>query len=132
MALTEVLRRFYLDFPSHPEEAKYNYVVSSSMKPTQVECARGSLNQVKKGGGATRMPCLLLPSPNPPPLSLSLSHTHTLSLSHTPFVVVSFVPQVPPHATFSGDIRLTPFYDIVDVKAKVEGCVNRVMHGVDV
>ena len=29
--------------------------------------------------------------------------------------------QVPPHATFSGDIRLTPFYDMADVKAKVEG-----------
>jgi acetylornithine deacetylase len=31
--------------------------------------------------------------------------------------------QVPPHATFSGDIRLTPFYDMADVKAKVERCV---------
>lgn len=72
VALADILRRFYHDFPPHPEEAKYNYVVSSSMKPTQVECARGSLNQV------------------------------------------------PPHATFSGDIRLTPFYDMGDAKAKVE------------
>ena len=36
VALAEVLRRFYADFPAHPEEKKYNYVVSSSMKPTQV------------------------------------------------------------------------------------------------
>lgn len=36
MALQEILKRFYADFPPHPEEAKYNYVVSSSMKPTQV------------------------------------------------------------------------------------------------
>ena len=36
VALTEILRRFYADFPAHPEEKKYNYVVSSSMKPTQV------------------------------------------------------------------------------------------------
>lgn len=40
--------------------------------PNQVECARGSLNQI------------------------------------------------PPYCTFSGDIRLTPFYDIKDLKAKVE------------
>ena len=36
VALAEILRRFYADFPAHAEEAKYNYVVSSSMKPTQV------------------------------------------------------------------------------------------------
>ena len=36
MALQEILKRFYADFPPHPEEKKYNYVVSSSMKPTQV------------------------------------------------------------------------------------------------
>ncbi|TFJ85460.1 hypothetical protein NSK_002970 [Nannochloropsis salina CCMP1776] len=75
VALQEILRRFYADFPTHLEESKYNYVVSSSMKPTQVECARGSLNQV------------------------------------------------PPHATFSGDIRSVPFYEIKDVKAKVESYV---------
>jgi acetylornithine deacetylase/succinyl-diaminopimelate desuccinylase-like protein len=28
--------------------------------------------------------------------------------------------QIPPHASFSGDIRLVPFYEIKDVKAKVE------------
>jgi acetylornithine deacetylase len=28
--------------------------------------------------------------------------------------------QIPPYCTFSGDIRLTPFYDIKDLKAKVE------------
>jgi acetylornithine deacetylase len=37
VALQEILKRFYADFPTHPEEAKYNYVVSSSMKPTQVQ-----------------------------------------------------------------------------------------------
>lgn len=36
VAMAEILRRFYQDFPPHPEEKKYNYVVSSSMKPTQV------------------------------------------------------------------------------------------------
>jgi hypothetical protein len=29
--------------------------------------------------------------------------------------------QIPPHCTWSGDIRLTPFYDMVDVRRKVEG-----------
>ena len=36
VALQEILTRFYADFPPHSEETKYNYVVSSSMKPTQV------------------------------------------------------------------------------------------------
>lgn len=66
VALTEILRRFYDDFPPHADETKYNYVVSSSMKPTQVECARGSLNQVRMGvgmGPAARLACCeFLPS----------------------------------------------------------------------
>jgi len=72
VAIQEILRRFYEQFPAHPREKDYNYLVSSSMKPTQVECARGSLNQI------------------------------------------------PPFCTFSGDIRLTPFYDIKDVKTTIE------------
>ena len=28
--------------------------------------------------------------------------------------------QIPPHATFSGDVRLTPFYDIKELKTRVE------------
>uniref|UniRef100_A0A7S1ZWB0 Peptidase M20 dimerisation domain-containing protein n=1 Tax=Trieres chinensis TaxID=1514140 RepID=A0A7S1ZWB0_TRICV len=46
------------------------------MKPTQIECARGGLNQI------------------------------------------------PPWTTVSGDVRLTPFYDPVDVMERVEGYVN--------
>lgn len=38
--------------------------------------------------------------------------------------------QVPPHATFSGDVRLTPFYDIKDLKAKVERSVWVVLYDV--
>jgi acetylornithine deacetylase len=30
--------------------------------------------------------------------------------------------QIPPHATFSGDLRITPFYDIKDVQAALERC----------
>jgi acetylornithine deacetylase len=36
VALQEILRRFYADFPAHPDEATYNYLACSSMKPTQV------------------------------------------------------------------------------------------------
>jgi len=45
-ALSVVQRRFYEDFPAHPEEVPYNFATPSTMKPTQVECAKGSLNQL--------------------------------------------------------------------------------------
>ena len=38
--------RFYEDFPAHEMEAAYNFATPSTMKPTQVECAKGSLNQI--------------------------------------------------------------------------------------
>mmetsp|Transcript_33244 Transcript_33244/g.36794 ORF Transcript_33244/g.36794 Transcript_33244/m.36794 type:complete len:454 (-) Transcript_33244:146-1507(-) len=41
-----IQRRFYEDFPPHPEESKYGFATPSTMKPTQVECAKGSLNQI--------------------------------------------------------------------------------------
>jgi acetylornithine deacetylase len=36
VAVAEILKRFYADFPPHPMEKDYNFTVSSSMKPTQV------------------------------------------------------------------------------------------------
>ncbi|CAM9467110.1 unnamed protein product [Phaeothamnion confervicola] len=45
-ATAEMQRRFYRDFAPHPDETKYNFRTSSTCKPTQMECARGSLNQV--------------------------------------------------------------------------------------
>jgi acetylornithine deacetylase len=71
-AVTHLQKRFYEDFPAHEQERVYNYQIASTMKPTQIECAQGSLNQL------------------------------------------------PPHCTVSGDIRLTAFYDVKDVKAKIE------------
>jgi acetylornithine deacetylase len=45
-ALAILQRRFYEDFPPHPKEAPYNFSTPSTMKPTQVECAKGALNQL--------------------------------------------------------------------------------------
>ena len=45
-ALAIVQKRFYEDFPAHPQEKLYKYGTSSTMKPTQVECAKGALNQL--------------------------------------------------------------------------------------
>ncbi|EGG22372.1 acetylornithine deacetylase [Cavenderia fasciculata] len=75
-ALAEIQQRFYKDFPAHPQEAKYGYDVSSSMKPTLWKKLDGSYNQI------------------------------------------------PGEATICGDIRLTPFYDMTDVRAKIEGYVK--------
>merc|ERR1719223_1958412 len=68
--------RFYEEFPAHPMEKTYLYSTPSTMKPTQMSCAKGGLNQI------------------------------------------------PPRCTISGDIRLTPFYKVPDVKAAIEGYVK--------
>mmetsp|Transcript_78358 Transcript_78358/g.196735 ORF Transcript_78358/g.196735 Transcript_78358/m.196735 type:complete len:541 (+) Transcript_78358:65-1687(+) len=74
-------QRFYEDFPAHPSEDGYGFATGSHMKPTQIECAKGSLNQI----------C--------------------------------------PETTVSGDIRLSPFYDVEDVKAAVEQYVQDLNEG---
>jgi acetylornithine deacetylase len=73
-----VQSRFYADFPQHPKEVEYEYLTASTMKPTQVKCAEGSLNQI----------CAT--------------------------------------CTVEGDIRLTPFYAIKDVKDAVTRYVAEV------
>jgi acetylornithine deacetylase len=45
-AMAIIQKRFYEDFPARPEEALYKFGTPSTMKPTQVECAKGSLNQL--------------------------------------------------------------------------------------
>jgi acetylornithine deacetylase len=73
-----VQSRFYADFPQHPKEVEYKFITSSTLKPTQIRCASGSLNQI----------C--------------------------------------PNCTVEGDIRLTPFYNLADVKTAVERYVAEV------
>lgn len=72
----EIQRRFYEDFPALAIEEGYQFSAGSNLKPTQIECAKGSLNQI----------C--------------------------------------PECTVSGDIRLSPFYDVEDVKAALEQYVK--------
>lgn len=69
--VADIQRRFYEDFPTRPEEAAYQFATGSHMKPTVIECTKGSLNQICPG------------------------------------------------TTVSGDIRLSPFYDVEDVMARV-------------
>eukprot|EP00051_Salpingoeca_urceolata_P026545 m.477694 g.477694 ORF g.477694 m.477694 type:complete len:493 (+) comp20921_c0_seq1:1550-3028(+) len=45
-AVAQVQKRFYEDFPPHEEEKRYNFASCSTMKPTQVHCAEGGLNQL--------------------------------------------------------------------------------------
>jgi len=76
-----VQQRFYEDFPPLAAEEAYGFSSGSNMKPTQIECAKGSMNQI----------C--------------------------------------PETTVSGDIRLSPFYDVEDVKSAIEGYVSELNHG---
>jgi len=45
-ALAQIQKRFYEDFPPHPDETRYNFASPSTMKPTQINCAEGGLNQI--------------------------------------------------------------------------------------
>lgn len=71
-ACSIIQQRFFEDFPPHPSEAGYQFTTGSHMKPTQIECAKGSMNQI----------C--------------------------------------PETTVSGDIRLSPFYEVEEVMMAVE------------
>eukprot|EP00472_Partenskyella_glossopodia_P014079 CAMPEP_0197529500 /NCGR_PEP_ID=MMETSP1318-20131121/28535_1 /TAXON_ID=552666 /ORGANISM="Partenskyella glossopodia, Strain RCC365" /LENGTH=447 /DNA_ID=CAMNT_0043084981 /DNA_START=58 /DNA_END=1401 /DNA_ORIENTATION=- len=82
-ASKELQERFYKTFPACEEEAKYKFMCPSTMKPTQMECSKGSLNQI------------------------------------------------PPKCVISGDIRLTPFYDVKDVYDKMEEWVKDMNDNID-
>jgi len=41
-----IQQRFYKDFPKHEMEDKYNFATQSTLKPTQITCTPGSLNQL--------------------------------------------------------------------------------------
>jgi len=75
-ALNFIQQKFYSEFPRHPNEDRYNFATCSTLKPTQISCSPGSLNQL------------------------------------------------PPSCTVQGDIRLSPFYDVKDVKRAVDRYVQ--------
>eukprot|EP00322_Chrysochromulina_rotalis_P014299 CAMPEP_0115855460 /NCGR_PEP_ID=MMETSP0287-20121206/14552_1 /TAXON_ID=412157 /ORGANISM="Chrysochromulina rotalis, Strain UIO044" /LENGTH=439 /DNA_ID=CAMNT_0003309611 /DNA_START=4 /DNA_END=1323 /DNA_ORIENTATION=+ len=70
-AVADLQECFYREFPARAEEKQWNFMIPSTMKPTQVKCAVGSVNQI------------------------------------------------PPWVEISGDVRLTPFYEVADVRAKI-------------
>lgn len=44
--MNHIQRRFYSQFPAHPKEVEYNYTTPSTIKPTQIRCTPGALNQL--------------------------------------------------------------------------------------
>jgi acetylornithine deacetylase len=44
--ISQFQKRFYEDFPRDPREDEYNFTTCSTMKPTQISCTPGSLNQL--------------------------------------------------------------------------------------
>lgn len=83
VAMENIQERFYSDFPPRPEEKTYLFSTGSSLKPTQMESQKGSLNQI----------CA--------------------------------------ETTIHGDIRLSPFYDITEVMARVDEYINDLNEEVD-
>lgn len=45
-ATAYVQERFYEDFPPNTAEEQYQFATGSHMKPTQIDCSKGSLNQI--------------------------------------------------------------------------------------
>jgi acetylornithine deacetylase len=45
-AVNYVQTQFYKDFPAHADEERYKFSTPSTMKPTQMRCSEGSVNQV--------------------------------------------------------------------------------------
>lgn len=45
-AVAYLQTRFYSDFGPHPDEHLYNFLTCSTLKPTQISCSVGSLNQI--------------------------------------------------------------------------------------
>lgn len=45
-AMAYIQKRFFDDFDRLPKDDEYNFVTQSTMKPTQISCALGSLNQL--------------------------------------------------------------------------------------
>lgn len=74
-ATTQIQKRFFEDYPPHALETEYQFATPSTMKPTLIKSAEGSVNQI------------------------------------------------PPWTEVQGDIRLTPFYDVIECTKKVEGYV---------
>eukprot|EP01036_Dinobryon_divergens_P028360 gene28360-37292_t len=45
-AVSYIQKKFFAAFPRHPLEDKYNFYTQSTLKPTQISCAPGALNQL--------------------------------------------------------------------------------------
>ncbi|CAM9134688.1 unnamed protein product [Ectocarpus sp. 8 AP-2014] len=117
-AVAMVQKRFYEDYPPHPDEKKYNYKCSSTMKPTQVQ-----VNPPYP---------TLLPLLSDYPLSLAppTIGTDTAALQtrnkKQPQCASGSINQIPPHATVSGDCRVTPFYGVDKVQESIEKYVAEI------
>lgn len=82
-SMKKIQERFYKEYGPRYEEKRWGFIAPSSMKPTQQECAKGSLNQI------------------------------------------------PPWATLAGDIRISPFYDILEVMDSVEKWVEELNENIE-
>lgn len=76
--ISSIQNKFYAQYPRTENEDKYNCTTCSTMKPCQIKCTPGALNQL------------------------------------------------PPKTTIEGDIRLAPFYDIKEVKKRIEEWVSEI------
>ncbi len=114
--------RFYADFPAHPDEVLYRYACPSSMKPTQINVPKGSINQVLCIRGFIALwlyRCVVV----------SLCRCVVVSLcSCATGVPTTFLlcVQIPGECTISGDVRLTPFYKVEDVIAALQRYVAEI------
>ena len=105
-ALSEVQRRFYQDFPPHPEEARY-----IGVKLTLEAVAL--------------IPAAVPTSDLPKTTKCRYSFATPSTMKPTQFSYPGgSINQIPGEATICGDCRITPFYEVEDVMAKLRTYVD--------
>ena len=84
----------------HPDEKKYKFATPSTMKPTQISCSEGAVNQI--------------------PAWVEMKGSTLTSEVVRKFSSFAILP---------GDIRLTPFYNVYQCRDKVKGYVDELNKG---
>ncbi|KAJ9526241.1 hypothetical protein QJQ45_009706 [Haematococcus lacustris] len=87
-ALAHLQRRFYQDFPPHPQEVKYGFATPSTMKPTQWSYPGGSINQIP-GQASVSGDCRLTPFYDLDKVTAAEGPGGPMGPSYWPYVVMA-------------------------------------------
>ncbi|GJT97403.1 acetylornithine deacetylase [Tanacetum coccineum] len=148
LLILEIQTRFYIDFPTRPKEQVYDFATPSTMKPTQwTWLSTGSIAPTHDLG--FDLPPTVAATKNPTSKIVYDEYNHERYPPGDPckrafayFVLTGGsrprkhlflqifsdpgggINQIPFDCTISGDVRLTPFYNVEDVIKKLNEYVE--------